>query len=116
MEEKEHGVGVTILCPGAMCTELIRDGFGEDPNEGKKSKLIKFSEPKDLSRGIVNAALKRVPEHYTDVTLRVLGLLRALFPQTIDRYFGPISKRIRDQNVKSQTSQKSAVTPIQTNG
>lgn len=100
MEEKDHGVSVTILCPGAMCTEMIRDGFGADPNEGKKSKWIKFSEPKDLARSMVSAAVLRVPEHYTDVTLRVIGVLRALFPQTVDRFFGPISKQMHEQNAK----------------
>jgi NAD(P)-dependent dehydrogenase (short-subunit alcohol dehydrogenase family) len=114
MEEKEHDVGVTILCPGAMCTEMIRDGFGADPNEGKKNKWIKFSDPKDLARGIVSAVLLRVPEHYTDFTLRAMGVLRALFPQTVDRFFGPISKQIHENNVNAQA--KPATNQIQTTG
>ncbi len=90
LEEKQHGVSITIVCPGPMKTDLVTDGFG--PNALKNDKVHCL--PEDLAPGVVNAVTARKREHYTDVYMRFAALIRALFPQTIDNLLGPLSAQV----------------------
>lgn len=82
VELAAHGVQVTIVCPGGMRTEMIKEAYGTyTPNE-----KVKFYTPEELAPGIIEAVAARKREHYTEGFLRVLGLTRALFPQTIDNF------------------------------
>lgn len=71
-----------------MRTELVTDGFGP---EALKQEKIKHHLPEDIAPGVVNAVTTRSREHFTDTYMRVAGVIRALFPQTIDNLLGPLS-------------------------
>jgi NAD(P)-dependent dehydrogenase (short-subunit alcohol dehydrogenase family) len=88
LEEKQYGVSVTVVCPGPMRTDLVTDGFGPD---ALKQEKIKHHLPEDIAPGVVNAVTSRRREHFTDTYMRVAGIIRALFPQTIDNLLGPLS-------------------------
>jgi NAD(P)-dependent dehydrogenase (short-subunit alcohol dehydrogenase family) len=90
IEEKQHGVSVTIVCPGGMKTELAVGGDTSKADDSKS--FIKLHLPEDLAPGIVNAVAARKRDHYTDRILRTMGTARALFPQFIDNVIGPLSK------------------------
>lgn len=96
IEEKQHGVAVTVVCPGGMKTELA---VGDSISKADDSKsFIKLHLPEDLAPGIVNAVAARKREHYTEAILKTMGSLRALFPQLIDNVIGPLSKDTAGRN------------------
>jgi short-subunit dehydrogenase len=82
VELSNYGVQVTTICPGGMRTEMIKEAYGTyTPNE-----KVKFYLPEELTPAIVEAVAARRREHYTEGFLRILGLVRALFPQSIDNF------------------------------
>ncbi len=79
---------MTIVCPGGMKTDLLREGFGEAP---KESKFYKLQLPEEIAPSIVRAIVTRERELYTETALRVMSIVRALFPGTVDRLLGSLT-------------------------
>jgi short-subunit dehydrogenase len=90
IEERSQGVSVTIVCPGGMKTDLLSEGFGQAP---KESAFYKLQLPEEIAPSIVRAVVSRKRELYTETALRVMSVVRALFPAAVDMLLGPLTAK-----------------------